>query len=171
MAGSRWVPVAHTIGLAVAAVLLAGCYTLEPTRGATPVPGSRIALDVNDAGRAALGGSMGPEIDQIEGRLVQHDSGEYLVAVSAVHLLRGGEQIWTGEQVRIKSSYVGMTYERQFSTSRTVALSAVGVAVVALFVTRSLLGNGSISSNEPIDTSHTLRVPIARPRLPHLSRP
>ncbi len=114
---------------------------------------------------------MGPEIDQIEGRLVQRDTDEYLVAVSAVHLLRGGEQIWTGEQVRIKSSYVSKTYEREFSTSRTVVLSAVGVAVVALFVTRSLIGNGSISNSDPIDTSHTLRVPIARPRLPHISRP
>ena len=72
---------------AVAGVLtlgasLAGCYTLQPARGATPVVGEKVAFDVNDAGRVALGGSLGPEIAQIEGRVVGHDSGEYVLAVN-----------------------------------------------------------------------------------------
>jgi hypothetical protein len=63
MAGSRVKPVARAIGLAVAVASLVGCYTLQPTGGPVPEVGSRVAFDVNDAGRAALGGTMGPEID------------------------------------------------------------------------------------------------------------
>src|SRR5262245_57209035 len=66
------------------AFLLVGCYTLQPTGGQAPQPGVVIGLDINDAGRAALGGSMGPEIDQVEGRLVERNNNEYVVAVNAV---------------------------------------------------------------------------------------
>ena len=61
---------------------------LEPIRGSSPVLGTRVALDVNDVGRVALGGSMGPEIDRVEGRLIERDNGEYLLGVTSVSLLR-----------------------------------------------------------------------------------
>ena len=63
-----------------------------PMIGVVPELGREIAMDMNDAGRLAVGTSMGQEIAQVEGRLVSKDSGEYTVAVSMVHLLRGGEQ-------------------------------------------------------------------------------
>ena len=91
---------------ALSGALLVGCYTLQPTGGPVPKVGTIIGLELNDAGRAALGGSMGPEIGQVEGRLVEKDSGEFVIAVSALHLLRGGEQVWHGETVHIKSEYV-----------------------------------------------------------------
>ena len=171
MAGSRVRPVAIAIGLAAAA-LLGGCYTLQPTGGVSPEVGTRVALDVNDQGRVALGGSMGPEIDQIEGRLVQRDTSDYVVAVSAVHLLRGGEQVWTGEQVHIKPSYVNRVYTREFSSGRTIALSVIGVAAVGLFATRTLSPGGSPNaSNQPVDTAHAVRIPVGKFLFPHLSWP
>jgi hypothetical protein len=124
--------------------LLAGCYTLQPAGGVVPKVGTQVAFDVNDAGRLALGGSMGPEIGQIEGRVVQRDSGQYLLSVSAVHWLRGGEQTWAGETVHVKSEYIGSSYLRQFSAGRTIALSAVGLAAVAALAGNSLFGSGSV---------------------------
>jgi hypothetical protein len=109
----------------------------------------QIAVDVNDAGRVALGGTMGPEIAQIEGTLVQRDSSEMVVAVSVVHLLRGGEQEWRGEKVRIKPAYVSTAYERQFSRGRTIAVSAAALGAVALLATRSILGAGSNGLPDP----------------------
>jgi hypothetical protein len=140
-------------GRAAMGLTLVGCYTLQPTSGATPAIGEQVAFDVNDTGRAALGGSMGPEIGQIEGRLLQRDTAQYLVAVSAVHLLRGGEQVWSGEPVRIKPDYVATTYTRQFAKGRTIALGAVGVAAVAFIVTRSLIGSGDATEKPPGDTA------------------
>lgn len=166
MAGSRVRPTAFAVGLAAAA-LLAGCYTLQPTGTVNADVGTRVAFDVNDQGRVALGGSMGPEIDQIEGRLVQRDTSDYVVAVTAVHLLRGGEQIWTGEQVHIKSAYVNQIYTRQFNSGRTIVLSAIGIAAVGLFVTRSLNPGGNpVAPVDKGDTSNTVRIPIGKLHIP-----
>jgi hypothetical protein len=125
-----------------------------------PELGRTIGLDLNDAGRSALGGLMGPEISQVEGRLVQKDSGEFVVAVTDVHLLRGGEQVWHGETVHIKSGYVSSLYERRFSAARSAALAAVGVGAVAIIATRGLIGLGSTDQGmTPGDTAHTQRRP------------
>ena len=141
--------------LAVGGLGLVGCYTLRPTRGATPQVGEIVAFDVNDNGRAALGGSMGPEIGQIEGRLLAHDTAEYRVAVSAVRLIRGGEQTWNGEPVRIKTDYVSSAYTRQFAKGRTLVLGAAAAGAVALIATQSLLGSGDSEKPAPIDTANT----------------
>ena len=125
------------------AVFLSGCYTLQPAGGIAPEIGDELAFDINDVGRVALGGSMGPEIAQVEGRLISRENSEYLVAVSSIHTLRGGDQVWKGEQVRIKSEYVGSAYQRHFSKERTFALGAVGAAAFGYLVTRSLLGSGN----------------------------
>lgn len=139
-------------GVAGAVWSLVGCYTLQPTGAGAPRPGEKIAFDVNDVGRAALGGSMGPEIGQIEGRLMQRDTTQYVVAVSAVRFLRGGEQPWSGETVRIKPEYVTTTYSRHFAQGRTLALGALAVGAVAFIVTRSLTGSGDEVKPTPNDT-------------------
>lgn len=133
-----------------------GCYTLQPVRGTVPAAGTRVAFDVNDAGRVALGGMMGPEIAQIEGRLIEKDNEAYLIAVSTVRLLRGGEQIWSGEQVRVKSEYVGPAYERRFSRGRSLALgTSVLGAFAGFLITRALIGAGSDEPRIPVDTVET----------------
>ena len=142
----------------LAAVLLVGCYTFEPVQGPSPAVGTEIAFDINDAGRVALGGSMGPEIAQVEGRLLEKGPAEYLVAVTDVHLLRGGEQVWSKEPVRIKSEYVSSVYEKKFSTARTVALSAIGVGIIAAIAGRSLVGSGIADpGKQPGDTAQSTR--------------
>ena len=117
-----------------------------------------MAFDVTDAGRVALGGSMGPEIAQIEGRLIEKGSADYLVAVSAVHLLRGGDQVWSGEPVRIKSEYVGSVYERKFSKGKSIALGVVGVGLAAIIASQSIHGAGLADTPKgPPDTSSATR--------------
>ncbi len=141
-------------------VLVTGCYTLQPAAGIAPEIGDELAFDINDVGRVALGGSMGPEIAQIDGRLVSRENAEYLVAVTGLHFLRGGEQVWTGEQVHVKSEYVNSIYERRYSKGRTYMLGVVGIAAFAFIVTRAL--NGSGSDAEPVTpppTGSSIRVP------------
>jgi hypothetical protein len=138
-----------------------GCYTLQPTGGVTPPLGTIVGLDINDAGRVALGGSMGPAIARIEGRLVSKDSSEYVVAVTDVHLLAGDDQVWSGETVHIKSDYVSSTLERRLSVGRSVALGAIGVGAVAALAGASLAGFGSADrpTENPGDTAQAQRIP------------
>ena len=112
--------IVRRVSTAVGVALLVGCYTLQPT-SAAPTPGTEIALDINDVGRVALGGPMGPSVRQVEGRLVSKDTNEYVLAVTDVHTLDGGDQVWRGEPVHIKSEYVSATYRRKLSVARSVA--------------------------------------------------
>ncbi|MEP7000113.1 MAG: hypothetical protein ABI969_06525 [bacterium] len=139
--------------------LLAGCYTLQPAGGIAPEIGDELAFDINDVGRVGLGGAMGPEIAQVQGKLISRENAEYLVAVASIHTLRGGDQVWTGEQVHIKSEYVSSTYQRHFSTARTVTLGAVGVAAIAYILTRSLVGSGTEDPVTPPPSGSSIRVP------------
>ena len=137
-----------------------GCYTFEPTGSAVPDPGVVVALEINDAGRLALGGSMGPEIAQVEGRLLSVDQAAFRVGVSNLRLLRGGEQAWSGEPVQINREFVSSVRERRFSSGRTIALSAVGVGGLAFVLTRSIVGGGTESPPKPpTDTASTQRIP------------
>ena len=129
-------------GLVVVGALLSGCYTLQPAGGIAPEIGDELAFDINDIGRVGLGPAMGPEIAQVQGRLISRENAEYLVGVTSTRNLRGGEQVWAGEQVHIKSEYVSSTYQRHFSKGRTITLGAVGVTAFAFIVTRSLFGSG-----------------------------
>lgn len=150
-------------GLVACGAFVVGCYSLQPTRGAVPEPGAQVAFDVTDVGRVALGGSMGPEISQVEGRLVEEQNGDYVVAVSSVRLLRGsGVQVWSGERVRINKQHVGRVYERRFSKGRTVALGVAVVAGAVFVLGRDLNPLGSPDSKQPPpDTATTLRIPIS----------
>jgi hypothetical protein len=139
--------------------LLAGCYTLQPAGGIAPEIGDELAFDINDVGRVGLGGAMGPEIAQVQGKLISRENAEYLVGVTSIHTLRGGDQVWTGEQVRIKSEYVTSIYQRHFSKARTVTLGAIGVAAFAYIITRSLIGSGTEDPVTPPPIGSSIRVP------------
>jgi hypothetical protein len=135
------------------------CYTLQPARGGVPPVGSQVAFDVTDSGRVALGGAMGPEISQVEGRLVSREDTAYVLAVSAIRLIRGGEQVWRGEQVRLRREHVGSAYVRRFATGRSVAVGTTVVGGFAAFlITRALRGEGNEGAGRiPIDTADAQR--------------
>jgi len=114
-------------------MLTTSCYSLQPSAVAVPAPGTRLAFSINDVGRVALGGSMGPELRQVEGNLQAKEGDDYVVSVRGVELLQGGYQTWAGETVRLKSSYVSAIYEKKFSPGKT-ALAVGGVVLAASLV-------------------------------------
>jgi hypothetical protein len=151
---------------AVFGASLAGCYALQPTGGPVPVVGTEVAFDLNDAGRVALGSAIGPEVAQIEGRLVdKQTNGDMTLAVTAVHTLQGFNQVWAGERVQVRPEYVSTVYEKKFSKGRPVVASAVAGGGFAAIITRSLIGSVNPEDGPaPGDTGHTVRIPHRSPR-------
>lgn len=136
--------------------ILTGCSTLEPVQGPAPEPGARMAFDVTDVGRVALGGAMGPEIVQVEGQLLGREDGAYLVAVSGVTYLRGGHQTWSGEMVRLRPEHVGNMYERRANTGRSIALGAATVGGFTAFILgRTLVASGQDPDDDDDDDKPT----------------
>jgi hypothetical protein len=158
-------------------LLTTSCYTLHPSAVAVPAPGTRLAFAINDVGRVALGGSMGPELRQVEGNLQAKDGDDYVVSVRGVELLQGGYQAWAGETVRLNSSYVSAIYEKKFSAAKT-ALAVGGAAVaVSLFVSKDFRSFVDVRGEDPDDTVATRRgrrpgslTPSMRPGLPPFLR-
>jgi hypothetical protein len=146
--------------------LLSSCYSLQPSTVATPAPGTRLAFAINDVGRVALGGSMGPELLRVEGNLQSKDDDAYVVSVSGVQLLNGGFQTWAGETVRIHSSYVSAVYEKKFSKGRTALLVAAAASVAALMVSK-----GGISFPELREEIREDTIEARRGRMPFPTRP
>lgn len=138
-----------------------GCYSLQPIRGAKPIPGAELELYMNDAGRAALVGQIGPEVALIRGRLLDTTNSDYLLSVSGIETFRNGSQAWRGEQVRIKPEYVLSASERRFSAGQTVAFCVVGAAGMAYLVKNVASGLFFPERDvpEPGDTSDLRRVP------------
>jgi hypothetical protein len=157
MAGSRPTRLTRLTAVGALGGLAMGCYTLRPITGTAPPAGTEVAFDITDAGRAALGPTMGPEIARIQGRIVSQDAGDYLVAVSEVSMLRGGTQVWRGEQVRVQPGHIGTTYARRFSAVRTVALGAAVAGGIAILVTQTLTSSGNEDPPLPPDTLATSR--------------
>jgi len=164
MVGSGMVPMTRVIGTAALALVMGGCYTMQPVGRLGTDPGTSVALDVNDAGRVALGPSMGQGISRIEGRLLGAPDSTYVLAVSTVRFLRGGTEVWSGEQVRVSPDHVGSTYVRRFSRTRTVALGlAIAGGFAAVLLTRSLIGSGD---DDPGDDPGGGELRTVSPRLP-----
>ena len=126
--------------------LLAGCYTMQPLVGSRPepAPGTRLVIELTDAGRVAMANQMGPDVARFESRLVRQTDSAYVLSVSMVVGAWGAQARWNGEQVMLRTDYVRTIGERRFSAGRT-ALVAVGTtaSIMAFVLTRSLLGGGS----------------------------
>lgn len=165
MGGKRSAPMMQRIIGAVALVSavfgVTGCYTLQVAQGSSIPNGTQVALDITDAGRVALAGMVGPEISQVEGRLISKENDAYLISVAAVKLLRGGEQVWKGERISIQTNFVSRVYERRLSRGRTIAASATGAGAVLFIVTRALdaAGQGDAGVTGP-DSTQSLRRPV-----------
>lgn len=143
--------------------VLVGCYSLRPA-GSTVTEGSRVAFDLNDAGRVAMTERIGPEILQLEGRVLSTQNGEYTLSVSNVKFVRGAEQVWAGERVQLSKEHVGTAWERRFSPGRTAALAGLTVAAVAVFfLTREfVLGGDEPNGGRPDPDGNAFIWPPAR---------
>lgn len=130
----------------------AGCYSYITVASPVP-PGTRVAVDLNDQGRADLRGVIGSEIARVEGALVHNSDTAYVLKVWETRGMGGQLSRWSGETVSLHREYVRRITERRFSRSRTtVGVVAGATAVLAFILTRDLLGlGGGDVSNVPPD--------------------
>jgi hypothetical protein len=148
-----------SIAFPLLGVLLAGCFNVVPVERATPVVGNEVSLELNDAGRAALAPTMGAAIDQVQGRLIQRDTNQYVVAVSAVQYLRGDSQAWSGASANVSSAYVNKYYQVVFSPGRTIALSALIAGTSAFLIKEFFIPSGSTGEQDTEGPPPIQRVP------------
>jgi hypothetical protein len=124
-----------------------GCYSYVPVSSA-PASGSVVSLQLNDNGRVALGQTLGPTVESIEGAVEASSDSDYVLRMQSVTFFNGQKSAWTGERVVVGRQFVSNTSRRQFSNSKTTLAIVGGVgAVLAFIASRGLLGSG----NSPTD--------------------
>lgn len=147
--GGTW-PRRLTAGIcAMALAVQTACHTYTPPQDVVPVSGREVAVELNDRGRALVGGQLGESVLQVQGRVIGSTDSEVTLSVARTVLLQGSSVVWTGEQVAIPREGVRSFRLREFSRGRTTMLAiglTVFVAVVAGGI--SLLGGGN---GRPID--------------------
>lgn len=129
---ARFVRVAVGTVWAGALALQMGCYSYLPVQSAPPTDpkAERVAIVINDRGRALLSERVGPMVEQIEGHIDKHENGTVTMAVYRVKTLRGDYSTWTGEQVQIPDDAVLGYRPRKVSKIKTALF--VGGLVLAL---------------------------------------
>ena len=121
---------------ATALALQVGCYSYLPVQSAPPQSkgaDDRVAVVLNDRGRALLTERVGPLVDQIEGRIEKRENGSVTMAVFRVKDVRGNYSTWTGEQVQIPDEAVLGYRPRKVSKIKTALF--VGGVVLAIVAT------------------------------------
>ncbi len=117
-----------------------GCYTYAPASG-TPAAGTELAVLLTDLGRVALNARVGPEIDQLRGKLVSSTDTSLTLAMSESVTLRGESAKWTDEIVTMSREHVSSIRTKSFSRGRTSVIAGTFGAAAAFFVINSAIGD------------------------------
>jgi len=136
-----------SIGIASTVVWTSGCYSYAIKPVAEISPDATIAADINDAGRVALGGRVGPEVARVEGKVVQRSDSSVQLLVSQVTYLNGNTEAWQGQELSLRAQDLKLVTQRTFSRSRTALfIGAVAVGFVAAILSLNFLG---ITNGDP----------------------
>lgn len=119
-----------------------GCYSYVPVASA-PTSGV-VSLLLTDTGRVALGRTLGPTVEKIEGAVESSSDSAYVLRMQSVTFFNGQRSGWMGERVVVGKQFVTNPSKRQFSSSRTTLAVVGGVAAVIAFIaSRGVLGGGT----------------------------
>lgn len=147
----RGAVVSRGFATAIGVLFVAGCYTYTPIATLEPAAGTNVSLVLSDEGRMQSMRQVGPYAMRIEGELLSTTADDLTLAVSDVVDIRGTHSKWSGESVSLPRSYVMMTYQKQFSRSKTTLFAAaVAGGIVALIASRNLLGIGGSGSSDKL---------------------
>ena len=122
------------IGIVCVSVSLTGCYTYVKRPVTEAAPNTIVAAEISDAGRVALGGQMGSEVERIEGELVQRSDTAVQVMVTEVRYLNGTSNKWEGQEVTLRPQDIKTFSQRTYSKQQSVLMAIVLGGAIALAI-------------------------------------
>ncbi len=131
-------------------LVLCGCYVTTPVAtNPAPAPGSKLHIQLTDAGSASLAQYLGPNVFYVDGRLVSQTDTGMAVSVNAVTLHSGNEQYWKGETVSLPQSSIATVQEKRISWWRSGVLAGGIMAVLGTIGAVSGSSNGNTRNHGP----------------------
>lgn len=138
--------------LVIGAILLCGCYVPAPVGSAAPDIGSRVQVQLTDAGSVALANSIGRGVTGLDGTIVQRTDSNLTLSVKHTDLASGDQQPWSGENVALPTSAIASVRQKKLSVWRSGALASalLGAALAIKFG-----GPGSSTGSTDVGTKNT----------------
>jgi hypothetical protein len=136
----RLVRVAASVAASSVMCATQACYTYVRTETPTPPVGERVALEITDRGRVSLADRFGPGIAEIEGRVLDDQTNDYVINVYRVSQVNGQSAMWSGEETHVSRDFVGSVRTRQLSKVKTGLLIGGIGAGLALLAAKGLSG-------------------------------
>lgn len=128
-----------------ASLLLCGCYVSVPLSTPSPVPGTKLQVQLTDQGSIDLAKYLGPSVISVDGRLLQGTDSTLALSVSSVSMRSGDEQFWKGETVTLPRTAIATVHERKLSKWRSALIAGAVIAGIAA-IGGAAAGNSSPSS-------------------------
>lgn len=138
------------VGILCVSVSLTGCYTYVQRPVAEAAPNTRVAAEISDAGRIALGEQMGSEVARIEGEVVQSSDSAMHLMVSEVRYLNGTSNKWEGQEVTLRPQDIKAFSQRTYSKQQSVIMAIVVGGAIALAIAAAAF-TGLIGGNSGQD--------------------
>lgn len=126
----------------LAMLVLCGCYVTTPvSMQPAPVAGTKLHVELTDAGTVSLAQYLGPNVTYVDGRLLAQTDTAMSLSVSGTTLRSGDEQYWKGENVSLPHSAVATVQQKKVSWVRSGLLG--GAIVAALTSIKLAAGTSS----------------------------
>lgn len=107
-----------------AVLLLCACYVTTPVPSApAPAPGTKLHVELTDAGSASLAQYLGPNVNYVDGRLLGQSDTAMSLSVSGLTFRSGQEQYWKGENVSLPHSAIATIQQKKVSWWRSGLLA------------------------------------------------
>lgn len=107
-----------------AMLFLCACYVTTPVPSApAPVPGTKLHVQLTDAGSASLAQYLGPNVNYVDGRLLGQSDTAMSLSVSGLTFRSGEEQYWKGENVSLPHSAIATIQQKRVSWWRSGLLA------------------------------------------------
>ncbi|HEX5178586.1 MAG TPA: hypothetical protein VFW04_04600 [Gemmatimonadaceae bacterium] len=107
-----------------AMLVLCGCYVTTPVAmQPAPVPGTKLHVQLTDAGTASLAQYLGPNVNFVDGRLLSESDTSMALSVSGTTLRSGDEQYWKGEDISLPHSAIATIQQKKVSWWRSGLLA------------------------------------------------
>ncbi|MDE3151440.1 MAG: hypothetical protein KGL93_04270 [Gemmatimonadota bacterium] len=138
----------------IAIVSSAACYTQVPITDTSAPAGEPVHAVLTPYGSVQMVSKLGPNVHEVDGRLVSFDTSTVTIALATTVGLDGTQQDWSGDRIEFPRTVLDQLTTSRFSARKTTWLGVVTVAGLA--VLRGVLGGTSLvgggGSNSPPPT-------------------
>ncbi len=118
------------IVIIAATLVLAGCYSYQPLARATPIPNTRVVVQLTDAGTQRLAGYLGRNSTSVDGRVLGVSDSMLQLSVVAVHATDGDVHYWKGEPIDLPRETIAGILQRRLAKGSTALVGGIATAVL-----------------------------------------